>query len=332
MISMLENFELGLNQSSGDYVTCIGDDDAIVPSARTMCDQHFEQNSLMPLAWYRKAYFWNNAPFNKNKLFVEKPKQNQVIMRANKLHELRENSVHHNDLPSFYNAFHPATYLDHLKIINNKLSASPTIFPNNDALMPDLFSAVQSIYCMKTDYTLAGYPVSLSGISGASNGASYEANSSARLKFEQESRIGSITEYCGRTLVPSISGQMTNAAVHAYAHIVYSTLINMAWQPNEKWIENLCQAYIHCESHNSPLNAIDYVQLARKYNARPSSLIDLKKIYQSGIQSMTEEEKDIHDEELEFFIKELDEIKLEDSSISFEDLDTEPINLEFEEL
>jgi len=285
LLSMLDNFELGLSQASGEYVTCIGDDDAMVPSARNLCDQHFELNPLIPLAWYRKAYFWDNAPYLKNNLFVEKPRISQNISRQSKLEELREESVHYNDLPSFYNAFHPNKYLLHLRTINNDLFASETIFPNKDSLAPDVFSAVQSIYCMETDYTLTGYPVSLSGISQASNGANFQNSEVTRRKFAQDSQIGSMREYCKKYLVASDSMQMINGTIHAFTHKLYTPLTNSSWQPSENWIENLCQAYIHCEAHSYPLNAIDFIKLARQYNVYPKSLAALKQIYRDGFET-----------------------------------------------
>jgi len=196
LLSMIDNFELGLSKANGKYVTCIGDNDAMVPSARKSFDQHFKLNPLMPLTWYRKAYFWVNAPYLKNNLFVEKPRISQNISRQSKLEELRNKSVHYHDLPSFYNVFHPNKYLMHLRTINNDLFASETIFPHKDALAPDVFSAVQSIYCMETDYTLTGYLVSLSGTSQASNGANFANSEVTRGKFAQDSQIGSMQQYC----------------------------------------------------------------------------------------------------------------------------------------
>lgn len=285
LLSMLDNFELGPSKASGKYVTCIDDDDAIVPSARRLCDQHFELNPLTPLAWYRKVYFWNNAPHLKNLLFVEKPKISQNISRQSKLEELREKSVHYNDLPSFYNAFHPIEYLKHLRSINKHFFASETIFPNKYALTPDVFSAVQSIYCMETDYTLTGYPVSLSGISQASNGANFQTYEVIKRKFVQDSQISSMQEYCKKFLVASDSMQMINGSTHAFIHKLYTPLTNFSWQPSENWIENLCQAYIYCEAHQFPQNSIDFIKLARQYNVYPKSLAALKQIYRDGFKT-----------------------------------------------
>jgi len=57
-ISMRQNFEFGLQHSTGDYVIYIGDDDAILPGQFPFLRQILQQQRPDSLSWDRPTYGW----------------------------------------------------------------------------------------------------------------------------------------------------------------------------------------------------------------------------------------------------------------------------------
>jgi hypothetical protein len=57
-LSMAENFERGLEQSSGRYVTFIGDDDGLVPSALELARKILAVSQCTVLSWDTHYYWW----------------------------------------------------------------------------------------------------------------------------------------------------------------------------------------------------------------------------------------------------------------------------------
>ena len=58
LLSMQHNFNIGITQARGEYVTTLGDDDALLPSAFAYADNFFAQYPDSPLCWFRRPYFW----------------------------------------------------------------------------------------------------------------------------------------------------------------------------------------------------------------------------------------------------------------------------------
>jgi len=79
--------------------------------------------------------------------------------------------------------------------------------------------------------------------------------------------------------------QMINGTIHAFTHKLNTPLTDSSWKPSESWIKNLCQAYIHCEAHQFPLNSIGFIKLARQYNVHLKSLAALKQIYRDRFET-----------------------------------------------
>jgi hypothetical protein len=79
-VSMRQNFEFALRQSSGDYVIYMGDDDCFLADQLPFLRQILEQNSPDALSWDRPTYGWpvpgygkhtGSVKFQRNSLYGE---------------------------------------------------------------------------------------------------------------------------------------------------------------------------------------------------------------------------------------------------------------------
>ncbi len=61
-ISMHANWEQALEQTSGDYVTFIGDDDALLPFCLERASEILDLGNVELLAWLAHTYYWPDVP------------------------------------------------------------------------------------------------------------------------------------------------------------------------------------------------------------------------------------------------------------------------------
>lgn len=179
LLSMQHNFNFGITQARGEYVTTLGDDDALLPSAFAYADNFFAQCPDYPLCWFRRPYFWPDYE-----------QQDLSNLKPNTLHCWREISVNlqqskpvieaccthyipYHSLPSIYNSFYPAALLERLRSAQAELEgieAQRSIFLKQTQSV-DVFTAYASLLFVDS-YGLISIPLSLSGISARSNGMS----------------------------------------------------------------------------------------------------------------------------------------------------------------
>lgn len=61
-LSMHANWEAALNETSGDYVTYIGDDDALLPFCLERANEILTMGDVELLAWVAHTYYWPDVP------------------------------------------------------------------------------------------------------------------------------------------------------------------------------------------------------------------------------------------------------------------------------
>lgn len=179
LLSMQHNFNFGITQARGEYVTTLGDDDALLPSAFAYADNFFAQCPDYPLCWFRRPYFWPDYE-----------QQDFSNLKPNTLHCWREISINlqqskpvieaccthyipYHSLPSVYNSFYPVALLERLRSAQAELEGIETqrsIFLRQTQSV-DAFTAYASLLFVNS-YGLISIPLSLSGISRRSNGMS----------------------------------------------------------------------------------------------------------------------------------------------------------------
>ena len=71
-LSMSDNWELGLSHATGEYITILGDDDALMPDALEICLKLINLFRISLVSWDRYFYWWPSAivPWRRNLLRI----------------------------------------------------------------------------------------------------------------------------------------------------------------------------------------------------------------------------------------------------------------------
>jgi len=178
-LSMTDNFEFALSYVTGGFVTCIGDDDGLLPNALRELDVVIRQYKTQAITWRRQVYYWPGfvRPYFGNTLHMNLF-QDDSVREVNATEMLREviafrqpyydiTTFKFYELPSIYNSF-----VDH-NIVRAATARSGRFF---HSINPDIYSSV-AIACMLDKYHIASRAYGLVGASHHSNGASYMSNS-----------------------------------------------------------------------------------------------------------------------------------------------------------
>ena len=281
-VSMTESFDFAVQNSTGEYIATLGDDDAVMFCFRSKVDDHFSKHPNSILTWYRGAYFWNDTP-NPGRLIAPPWQDPEEILFSSKLEQIRHNSVSYNDLPNIYNSFIPRSCLN--EVLNqNQLNFSRfSLYPFSECCAPDIFSGLQNTYYLSGSYFLTNTPIILSGISARSNGQSAQGSSFNTLekdRFNSENAISSFSELSRRYFVPSDSVQMYNASIQFFAHTVFSPVCGYtSWEPHDQWILNLVDSFISCELSEHPEYSFDYLLLLKSRAIFAPQISLLKQVY-----------------------------------------------------
>ncbi|MHB8647801.1 MAG: glycosyltransferase family 2 protein [Thermomicrobiales bacterium] len=166
-LSMTENFEFALSHVSGGFVTCIGDDDGLVPHALVDLDRLITEHGCRVIIWPRQTYHWPQ--------FVQTDYANTLLMnlfqdtslREVKAAEMLRDAIgfrrSHYDLPSPYYGI-----VQH-DLIRAVMAKSGAFF---HSISPDIYSSV-AMACVLDTYHFSSRAYALAGVSRHSNGATF---------------------------------------------------------------------------------------------------------------------------------------------------------------
>jgi len=165
-LSMSDNWELGLSHATGEYITVLGDDDALMPDCLEICLNLLNEYDVQTVAWSRgTVYWWPNAivPWHRNKLYVRLQQQVALQFQAKqKLKQFYNFEVSYDELPMLYNAFIHRSLIEKIKSVHGKYFMSS---------IPDVYSGVINAYYLD-NYLYSFRPLSVAGNSGHSTGTS----------------------------------------------------------------------------------------------------------------------------------------------------------------
>lgn len=176
-LSMSENWELGLNKVSGDYVFFLGDDDGIMPDAIELAMRIHNWYPDKILAWKPIVWMWPTT--------IVEPYRNVLHMHISKKVELRdsheslrklyayENSFH--ESPGVYNAIVPMSFMRKFSADHGKYFFSP---------VPDIYSGIVNSYFTE-NHVYSYRPLSVWGLSKHSTGVSYSFSHVASQSVDQ---------------------------------------------------------------------------------------------------------------------------------------------------
>ena len=199
ILPMVDNWESGLSLCSGEYVTVLGDDDGLVPSALTMARNLIDTTDPEMICWSPHVYWWPDTivDWNRNLLIVFLGNQALLVESRDVLERFYGGKVRLTSLPMIYNGFY------HRDIIDEARQRFGGFFVPREAA-PDIASGILGLHITR-QYVHSTRPLSVRGNSGKSNGTAQWARSLGarqREAYFREERIG-LQGIIHEALVPS---------------------------------------------------------------------------------------------------------------------------------
>ena len=184
-VSMTHNWEFALSHVRGEYVTYVGDDDALLPGALAALASIIDRTDARAIIWQWASYFWPSsvhAP-SRNLLFVPLGKRLEARSAPLVLRDVLAFRTGYQQLPFFYKG------VVHSDLIAKVRHASGGDFFHS--MVPDVYSAI-ALSLVTDTYYYSYRPYSMNGTSGHSNGAaqfSPSLNAPAAQAFLNENNI-----------------------------------------------------------------------------------------------------------------------------------------------
>jgi len=200
---MVESWELAISHAQGEFVTVIGDDDAVVAEVLDRVDLLL--NSYEAVAWFKTAYWWSSFTKACNALWFTASEYEQAYAGKESLEYLLRTFGNFLFYPSFYNSF----VRKHV-IAKIRMSHGGKLYPAG-AIAPDVYSSLD-VMATVDNYCLISSPFSLGGISRFSGGSGvkreeqrylkergakelYELYMDNRFPYHSHERLGLLSDY-----------------------------------------------------------------------------------------------------------------------------------------
>jgi len=109
VLPMTENWELALNNTSGDFITFVGDDDGLFPDACEVAARALDLTGAEIVSWRPFCYYWPDYlhPEMRNRLIatVNNDFKVRIIDSEWKLRQVYRFAADYSELPMIYNSF-----------------------------------------------------------------------------------------------------------------------------------------------------------------------------------------------------------------------------------
>lgn len=279
LLSMQQSFNFAIMQARGKYVTSLGDDDALLPSAFEYADYFFNQYPDIPLCWFRRPYFWpdyQQQPFSDlkaNTLHCWRKISLSIYQTKPILEICRVKNYPYHSLPSVYNSFYPSALLDRLRSAQAELEGNETqrsIFLK-EAQSMDVFSAYASVIFMEVFGTIT-IPLSLSGISAKSNGMSF-LQKEPGLEYQRYLEELQVDQH--KAIMTGPFAAFNNPAVQIYndackALLAYSKCagVSALHLDYTAIAQSLLDSYVRAEYVGHPWSVYEMMKLAVHFNCK----------------------------------------------------------------
>ncbi|HEX2052630.1 MAG TPA: glycosyltransferase [Actinomycetota bacterium] len=178
-VPMTENWEQALSAATGDYLTIIGDDDGILPTACAAAAAVLERYPVDLVTWRPAAYFWPQSTVEslQNRLQAYLPatgfEQQDPRVLLELAYRFRD---HHYTMPMVLHSFVSRELVDRVRAETGAYFHSPA---------PDIASGVADTLFGRS-CVLAHQPLSISGLSHHSTGSRLHFNRNQSLREEAE--------------------------------------------------------------------------------------------------------------------------------------------------
>lgn len=213
VLSMSDNWEKALEAASGEFITYVGDDDALTLDACRICDFIMDKVGPNIIYWQPHSYWWPNVIVKEraNHLYVSLY-DCSLNVKDFKSRDILDGyykfNIDYDRLPMIYNSFVPRFVIQ--KVIDN----CGAYFSKS---VPDIYSGIANCTAVEQVFFVRR-GLSIRGISGHSNGAAHVFSSSGGK--EQRERYAAENLQQGRFTHPSLTSVMVNSVVLSQATVM----------------------------------------------------------------------------------------------------------------
>ncbi len=198
ILPMAENWEKGLSQCRGEYITILGDDDGLLPSALPLARNIINKTHAKMISWRLHTYWWPDTivHWNRNRLYIRFGDQVNKIDKRKTLTSFYQGELSFTQLPMIYNSFIHKSCIDEVRQRFGCYFAIPHI--------PDVFSGIVNLI-VDGDWRHIDRPLVVRGNSGKSNGTAHWARSlgeNQRNQYFLEEKI-TLKDMMHKNLIPS---------------------------------------------------------------------------------------------------------------------------------
>ena len=274
ILPMSENWENGLRHCSGEYVTILGDDDALLPSTLAMAKRLVNASRATIISWALHWYGWPDTPnyWQANRLYVRFGK-NEAGWQVSReiLKAFYAGKVDHETLPMIYKSFVHRSCIQQVIAERGRYFSPPEIAPDVASGILNLLHAERYVYSER--------PLAVRGTSGKSYGAAWAvrgASGSGERRNDYLREAGkTLKELSHAALIPSVNLTIANANL--------KLLCKQAYCPDDpELVVDPCQVLfevvdtLNFEPEAYDDNLADALRLAEKLNIDISARIPAK--------------------------------------------------------
>jgi Glycosyl transferase family 2 len=165
LLPMAENWERGLAACTGEYVTVLGDDDGLVPSALQCCAKLVAATQCEVVSWALHTYWWPDTIvyWQANRLYVTLAANRAAVHDSRAvLKAFYADQLGFSALPMIYNAF------VHRRVIEAAIAARGRYFYPLE-MAPDIASGIVNLLAVDK-FVLSDRPLGVRGNSRNSTG------------------------------------------------------------------------------------------------------------------------------------------------------------------
>jgi len=163
ILGMVDNFEFSVSHAKGEWVTVIGDDDALLQHGLFETHRLIEQVDTLAVSWCTAAWYqWPDSADVANRNVLAIPAIGSSSVRSSKviLQLLANAGNGYCGLPNIYQGCHHSSLIQTIKVRAGRIFG---------AMAPDVYSAFAAAM-VTPSFLHIGFPVKLEGCSSFSNG------------------------------------------------------------------------------------------------------------------------------------------------------------------